>query len=191
VVQYLTLDPSAATFLLGFFAVAFIAFSVPARIIGDRIGRLKAIRLGGAVTLAVFASVSYIRAPMLYRALLIVGGLGWALVITNAYPFLVDRVPPRQTGTFTGLWNAALALAGLISPPVYGLVVDTFGFGAFFIPGVVFMAAGCVWYACAWRCCCSSSSRQRTRCRRRPVFRACGSLHHFRHSRRSWVSRSR
>jgi len=143
-VQYLKLDPSAATFLLGFFAVAFIAFSVPAGIIGDRMGRLKAIRLGGAVTLAVFASVSYIRAPMLYRALLIVGGLGWALVITNAYPFLVDRVPPRQTGTFTGLWNAALALAGLISPPVYGLVVDTFGFGAFFIPGVVFMAAGLV-----------------------------------------------
>ena len=99
---------------------------------------------GGAVTLAVFASVSYIGEPVLYRALLIVGGLGWALVITNAYPFLVDRVPPRQTGTFTGLWNAALALAGLISPPVYGLVVDTFGFGAFFIPGVVFMAAGLV-----------------------------------------------
>src|SRR5438128_1745268 len=41
-VQYLKLDPSAATFLLGFFAVAFIAFSVPAGIIGDRLVRLKA-----------------------------------------------------------------------------------------------------------------------------------------------------
>lgn len=141
-VQYLHLDPSGATFLLGFFAVAFIAFSVPAGIIGDRIGRLSAIRLGGATTLAVFASVSYIRDPVLYRALLVAGGVGWALVITNAYPFLVDRVPPRQTGTFTGLWNAALALAGLISSPIYGLVVDTFGFGAFFVPGVAFMAAG-------------------------------------------------
>src|SRR5947199_373495 len=99
---------------------------------------------GGAVVLAVVASVAYIAAPILYRALLLVGGLGWALAITNAYPLLVDRVPPRQTGTFPGLWNAALALAGLISPPVYGLVVDAFGFGAFFIPGVVFMAAGLV-----------------------------------------------
>ncbi len=143
-VQYLNLDPSGATFLLGFFAVAFIAFSVPAGIVGDRIGRLKTIRLGGAVTLAVFAAISYIRDPVLYRALLVAGGVGWALVITNAYPFLVDRIPPYQTGTFTGLWNAALGFAGLISPPIYGLVVDRFGFGAFFLPGVVFMTAGLV-----------------------------------------------
>src|SRR5206468_6426931 len=104
-VQYLKLDPSAATFLLGFFAVAFTAFSVPAGIIGDRIGRLKAIRLGGAVTLAVYASVSYIGEPVLYRAILIVGGLGCALVITNAYLFLLDRVPSRQIGTFIGVWS--------------------------------------------------------------------------------------
>lgn len=141
-VHYLRLDPSGATFLLGFFAVAFIAFAVPAGIIGDRIGRLRAIRLGAAVTLAVFVALSSIRDPLLYRALLVVGGLGWALIIINAYPFLLERVPPRQTGTYTGLWNAALGLAGLIAPPIYGLIVDTFGFAAFFIPGMGFMAAG-------------------------------------------------
>jgi len=70
--------------------------------------------------------------------------LCWALVISNAYPFLVDRVPANQAGTYTGLWNATLGLAGLISPPIYGLVVDTFGFGAFFIPGIIFMTAGLV-----------------------------------------------
>jgi sugar phosphate permease len=47
-------------------------------------------------------------------------------------------------GTYTGLWTATIGLAGLISPPIYGLVVDTFGFGAFFVPGIVFMTAGLV-----------------------------------------------
>lgn len=140
--QHLGLDPSGATFLLGFFAAAFIAFSVPAGFIGDRIGRLKAIRLGAAGTLGAFVAVTYIRDPALYRLILVAGGLGWALAITNAYPFLIDRVPANQTGTYTGLWTATLGLAGLISPPIYGLVVDTFGFGSFFAPGIVFMAAG-------------------------------------------------
>lgn len=140
--QHLGLDPSGATFLLGFFAAAFIAFSIPAGFIGDRIGRLKAMRLGAAGTLGAFVAVIYIRDPALYRLILVAGGLGWALVITNAYPFLVDRVPASQTGTYTGLWTATVGLAGLISPPIYGLVVDTFGFGSFFAPGIVFMAAG-------------------------------------------------
>lgn len=140
--QHLGLDPSGATFLLGFFAAAFIAFSVPAGFIGDRIGRLKAIRLGASGTLGAFVVVYSIGDPALYRLALIIGGLGWALVVTNAYPFLIDRVPAKQTGTYTGLWNATLGLAGLISPPIYGLVVDTFGFGSFFAPGIVFMAAG-------------------------------------------------
>ena len=140
--QHLGLDPSGATFLLGFFAAAFIAFSIPGGFIGDRIGRLKAIRLGAAGTLGALVAISFIRDQALYRIILIAAGLCWALAITNAYPFLVDRVPANQAGTYTGLWNATLGLAGLISPPIYGLVVDTFGFGAFFIPGIVFMAAG-------------------------------------------------
>ncbi|MGH2361492.1 MAG: MFS transporter [bacterium] len=142
--QHLGLDPSGATFLLGFFAAAFIVFSIPGGFIGDRIGRLKAIRLGAAGTLGALVAVSVIREPALFRIILIAAGLCWALAITNAYPFLVDRVPANQAGTYTGLWTATIGLAGLISPPIYGLVVDTFGFGAFFVPGIVFMAAGLV-----------------------------------------------
>jgi len=143
-VQHLGLTPSGALYLIGFFAASFLVFSVPAGIVGDRIGRLPAIRLGVAGTLAVFVAVSYVRNPVLYRLILIVGGLCWALLVVNAYPFLVDRIPPNQTGIYTGLWTAVLGVGGLISPPIYGLVVDTFGFGAFFAPGIALMAVGLV-----------------------------------------------
>ncbi len=143
-VRHLGLDPSGATWLLGFFAASFLLSAVPAGLIGDRIGRLRAIRLGVAGTLAVFLAVSYIADPILYRMALVAGGLSWALWVVNAYPLLVDQVAPKQVGIYTGLWNAVLGLAGLISPPIYGLVVDTFGFGWFFAPGIVFMALGLV-----------------------------------------------
>jgi len=141
-VHHLGLDPSGATWLLGFFAASFLLSAVPAGLIGDRIGRLRAIRLGVAGTLTVFLAVSYIGDPILYRMALVVGGLSWALWVVNAYPLLVDQVAKEQVGIYTGLWIAVLGLAGLISPPIYGLVVDTFGFGFFFVPGIVFMALG-------------------------------------------------
>ncbi len=145
-VHHLGLDPSGATQLLGFFAAAFLLGAIPAGAAGDRIGRLRAIRAGVAGTLAVFVAISAVRDPLLYRALLVVGGGAWALWVVNAYPFLIDRVAPSQTGTYTGLWNAVLGFAGLASPPLYGLAVDALGFGAFFLPGILFMggALACV-----------------------------------------------
>ncbi len=140
-VHYLGLDPSGATQLLGFFAAAFLLSAVPAGTAGDRIGRLRTIRVGVAGTLAVFVAISVVRHPVLYRALLVIGGVAWALWVVNAYPFLIDRVAASETGTYTGLWNAVLGFAGLASPPVYGLAVDALGFGAFFLPGILFMGA--------------------------------------------------
>src|SRR3989475_6070846 len=141
-VQHLGLDPAGATSILAFFAIAFIACSVPAGILGDRIGRLKTIRLGAAGTLVTFVAVSFIRDAALYRLSLIIGGAGWALVITNAYPFFVDRIPAAQTRTFTGLRDAALALAGAGPPALFGAVVDAVGVGGLFVPGGGFIAGG-------------------------------------------------
>jgi predicted MFS family arabinose efflux permease len=143
-VQQLKMDPSGAAVLLGIFAGAFLAFALPAGAIGDRIGRLVSIRLGGAATLVVFVSIAAAHDLALIRPLLVIGGIGWALIIVNAYPLLVDRVQSPHTATYTGLWNAALGLAGLLSPLLYGFAVDRWGFGAFFTPGIIFAGAGLV-----------------------------------------------
>src|SRR3989475_4149345 len=141
-VQHLGLAAAGATSILAFLAIAFIACSVPAGILGDRIGRLKTIRLGAAGTLVTFVAVSFIRDAALYRLSLIIGGAGWALVITNAYPFFVDRIPAAQTGTFTGLWNATLALAGLVSPPPSCAAGARVWVGGFFFPGAWLLVWG-------------------------------------------------
>lgn len=136
-VAQLALDPAGAAALLGVFAGAFLLFAIPAGVIGDRLGRRTAIRLGGAGMLCVFAAIATTRDLGLIRLFFVAGGVGWGLIIINAYPLLIDRIAPSQTATYTGVWNAALGLAGLLSAPVYGLAADWGGFGAFFVPGVV------------------------------------------------------
>ncbi|HEX6989299.1 MAG TPA: MFS transporter [Bacillota bacterium] len=141
-VEHLGLSPADATFLLGFFALAFIAGSVPAGLVGDRMGRIPAIRLGAAGILATFVMMMAVGDAGTARYVFLFGGICWALIIINAYPVLLELTPRAQAGTYTGLWNVVIALAGLISPPLYGAVVDGFGFDAFFWPGIVFLALG-------------------------------------------------
>lgn len=141
-VEHLGLSPADATFLLGFFALAFIVCSVPAGLLGDRVGRLPAIRVGAVGILLTFLLMTAVGDAAAARYIFLFGGISWALIIINAYPVLLDLVPRDQTGTYTGLWNVVIAVAGLVSPPLYGVVVDAFGFGAFFVPGIAFLALG-------------------------------------------------
>ena len=141
-VHHLGLSAAEATFLLGFFALAFIVCSVPAGLLGDRLGRVLAIRLGAAGILATFLLMTAVNDPGAARYVFLFGGISWALIIINAYPVLMELSPRAQAGTYTGLWNVVIALAGLISPPLYGAVVDRFGFGAFFLPGIAFLVLG-------------------------------------------------
>src|SRR5256712_4878180 len=111
-VQHLGLDPAGATSILAFFAIAFIACAVPAGILGDRIGRLKTIRLGAAGTLVTFVAVSFIRDAVLYRLSLIIGGAGWGPGITHTHPFFLGPVPAGPTSNFTRPWRATPSPAG-------------------------------------------------------------------------------
>jgi MFS family permease len=138
-VYHLGLDPAGATTLLGFFVATFIAGAVPAGLAGDRLGRLPMMRLGLAGMLAAFLLAHGIRAPGPFAAVLLLGGLAWALFLVNTYPMLLQMIPSTHVGLFSGLWGATSALGGLLAPPVYGWTVDRWGFDAFFLPGIGFM----------------------------------------------------
>lgn len=147
-VERLGLDAVGATFLLGFVALSFIVCSVPAGLAGERWGRWRVMRWGTAGLLAVFALLPWITDPRAIRVLFLFGGAAYAAIISNAYPALVDRVPPERVGAFTGLWNTAVAAGGL-TPPLFGWAADAWGYGAFFLPGVALLAvaAACVFGA--------------------------------------------
>jgi len=91
--------------------------------------------------LTAFGALALEPAPAVAPLWFAFAGLCWALLMSNAYPILVNLAPPEAAGTYTGLWNLAVALAGLISPPLYGAAVDAFGWRAFFPVGTAFLLA--------------------------------------------------
>ncbi len=143
--EALGLSQVQATFMLGYFAGPFILLSIPAGILGDRIGRLRATRLGSVGIVLAFLALALQPPGALVPVLFALAGLCWALLMTNSYPILINLAPPGTLGTYTGLWNLAIAVAGLVSPPLYGAVVDLLGWAAFFPVGLVFLVLG-TWF---------------------------------------------
>ena len=146
--EYLGLSQVRATYMLGYFAGPFILLSIPAGVIGDLLGRLRALRAGSLGILLAFAALAAQPPAPVAPWLFALAGVCWALLMTNAYPILINLAPAGAAGTYTGLWNLAIALAGLVSPPLYGAAVDAFGWRAFFPAGVLFLFLG---YLCAGR----------------------------------------
>ncbi|MNN39017.1 Major Facilitator Superfamily protein [compost metagenome] len=71
--------------------------------------------------------------PLLLRILLIVGGIFWACININSYPWIVSTGTEESIGTRTGIYYFVSSLAAVSSPPLLGLVIDVYGYPALFI----------------------------------------------------------
>jgi len=143
-VHYLGIEAADSSFILGFFALTFIVFAIPAGYLAGRLGRMTTIKLGISGTLLAFLLLQFLPSSAYAPCFFLLAGLAWALIITNAYPTLMDLTPPEMSGTYTGLWNMTIAIAGLAAPPVYGWIVDLFGYGFFFTTGIGFLVLALV-----------------------------------------------
>ncbi|CAG7192320.1 hypothetical protein PICSAR208_04570 [Mycobacterium avium subsp. paratuberculosis] len=67
------------------------------------------------------------------RVMLALGGICWACININSYPFVVATGSERSIGTRTGLYYLVSSLAAISSPPLLGLAIDHFGYGSLFL----------------------------------------------------------
>jgi MFS family permease len=137
-VEYLNLQVSDASFILSFFALAFLVFAIPAGFIGTALGKRKTILLGIIGDASIFILVAMIGTifpynKILMMALMFVGGFFWALININSYPMVVERTTEKFIGTYTGLYYFASSLAAISGPLLVGAFVDIIGFGSAFI----------------------------------------------------------
>jgi MFS family permease len=145
--QYLEISAGSAAFALGLFSLMFMAFAIPAGLIGNKIGRKKTIMIGLFILIVCLFSVSLISANsidsgggvnlsdelykiprtsqfFLIQSILIVGGIGWACININSLPMVVDMVSEDKVGGHTGLYYFFSMLAAIIAPPLVGAVID-------------------------------------------------------------------
>ena len=134
------MQPADASFVLGFFPLAFLVFSIPSGIIATAVGRRRTILLGLAGLTAMMLVMAGVGPGVGLRVALLGAGLSWALVNINSYPMVVDATTPSRVGAYTGLYYLFSTLAAIVAPPVFGWLMDTLGRGVMFPAAAAAMA---------------------------------------------------
>ncbi|GIO86872.1 MFS transporter [Paenibacillus faecis] len=127
------MSDSEASFSLTFFSLAFLLFALPSGWLGARFGKKKIIMIGVGGLFFVFGSVVFVESVLLLRVLLIIGGIFWACININSYPWVISTGKEESIGTRTGIYYFVSSLAAITSPPLLGWVIDAFGYPALFV----------------------------------------------------------
>ena len=129
---------------VGFIAWAMggVVGSLPAGIIGVRLGRRKAMLAGFALMAASFIGLDRVTSVGATTALLALASASWTLPAVNAYPLFIEPVPPERRGILAALFVLCLALGGGIGDPLNGALFDLQGsYRSLFLVLAVYTAA--------------------------------------------------
>jgi MFS family permease len=144
---HLGIGEATGAFLLGFVALGFLVFSLPAGFIGARLGRRRTMTIGLVIIVALLALLIYLPAVLSVERLItaiqaafLLLGFAWALVNVNSLPTVVDMTTRERLGTHTGLYYLASQTAAITGPPLAGLFIDLLGYSSLFPFSIVFLA---------------------------------------------------
>lgn len=138
-VKELGLSKSTSAFSLAFFSLSFVLSAIPCGLLGARYGMKKMIIIGIIGLVFVFLLLNWVETAFFLRSILLVGGIFWACININAYPFIVSTGSEHSFGTRTGLYYLVSSLSAIISPPTLGLLIDIFGFEILFFAAAASM----------------------------------------------------
>ena len=149
--NYLGIDVGDGATLLSIVPLFFIIFAIPTGFIAGKIGRRVSISIGlvtfGAMMLLLYitpaktlltgiAPLPLVGIPLVAggtRMLTVAGvilifcGIGWAFIIINALPMMVDLTSAARIGTYTGLYYLFSTLAAIVGPNVNGWAIQLTG----------------------------------------------------------------
>jgi maltose/moltooligosaccharide transporter len=113
-----------ATIMLTGFSLTFLAFALPAGLIGQRIGRKRTIRIGLVGIVVMFLPILMHPSQWLVQILLLGGGFFWACVNINSLPMVLEFASVKTIGSFTGYYYLFSFTAAIVSPILYGFLQD-------------------------------------------------------------------
>ena len=130
--NYLGIGDQEAGQLLLIYTASMIISAFVSGLIGQKIGRRKALRLGttGLIILMAILSVVVTLKQTIWIAVLFVPvGFFWMTVIVNVFPVLWNLSPRSDEGAYTGIYYSSNQAAYVFGPVVMGLVFDFIGKG--------------------------------------------------------------
>ena len=140
----LNLSPGFAGFMLNFVAIPFILFAVPSGIIATKIGRKLTIKIGLLIMFSclIIGSIVVIETPnlMIMIIVLILAGIGWAMVNVNSIVIIWELAPTiEKIGTYTGLYYFFSVLAAILGPSIVGGLTDLTGLEYLLLNASIFL----------------------------------------------------
>jgi maltose/moltooligosaccharide transporter len=136
--NHLGLGSGESAFQLTFMSLIFLVCALPSGYIGAKFGRKRTIIVGLVILSLAILSLYIMKAEMLLTILasvkvignirvigvvLMVAGVGWALININSLPMVVDMTEDARVGTYTGLYYFASTLAAITGPVVFGQLI--------------------------------------------------------------------
>jgi MFS family permease len=137
--EFLGIKESTAAMMLTYTSAAFLLFALPSGFIATRFGRRRTILAGLSVLLVMILGGLFTTNMIYLTVMLILAGVGWALININSFPMVSDLAPPGKIGSYTGLYYFFSMLAAITAPPLVGALMDQFGHRMLFVFSPLFM----------------------------------------------------
>ena len=133
-VNHLGLAEGDSAFQISYIGLTFMLMAVPAGILASKLKRKVAIMVGiGIMTISIvlmylipveiltlqFASLMG-NGFYALSVILVLAGIGWAMINVNSLPMVVDMTDDEHVGTYTGLYYFFSQMAATVGPVVFG-----------------------------------------------------------------------
>lgn len=128
--NYLGIGDQQAGQLLLIYTAAMILSAFVSGLVGQKIGRRKALRLGTTgliILMSLLSIVVTLKQPIWIAVLFVPVGFFWMTVIVNVFPVLWNLSPRSEEGTYTGIYYSFNQAAYVFGPVIMGLVFDLIG----------------------------------------------------------------
>lgn len=137
--RVLGITPGQAGQTILFLLATVILFAMPAGMVGQRLGRRKAILIGLALFGLMFLAIWPLRDVGMIRLVLPIGGIGWSLVVVNSLPMVLELGRGHEAGAYTGVYYVASMTANIVGPPLLGGLMDWLADEVLFLVSAIFV----------------------------------------------------
>lgn len=127
----LGLEPGALSMIP--FGIGCFAFAYPAALFAEKYGRKLITFIGTIIVSIAYLGISIVSFKVGFSffilPLFLIGGCGFALVVINILPMVLENSNENNTGKYTGYYYTSSMIAQSITPALCGLFMSSLVFG--------------------------------------------------------------
>lgn len=130
--QYVFEDLKMGAIAIIPFGIASFIFAVPGALLASKFGRKATIISGAALMMLSYIFIAFFGAFSWWILVgFFIAGVGFAFIVTNIYPMVVDNCDAANTGKYTGYYYTASMLAQSLTPALSGLAISRLVFNSY------------------------------------------------------------